>query len=213
MNEGIVFYHNPMSRGRVVHWMLEELGEPYTVRLLSLEKGEHKRPEYLSINPMGKIPAIVHRDTVITEVAAICTYLADAFPKANLAPALDDPARGTYLRWIFFTSGCVEPAMTDRSLSRAVPEKAGMVGYGTYEDTMNALEKAITPGPYILGQRFSAADVFVGSMINWGMMVKSLESRPAFQAYGARLNDRPAARRSAAQDEKLMAELRVQATS
>ena len=119
MMERVTFYHNPMSRGRIAHWMLEESGAPYDVKILSFEKGEHKAPEYLAINPMGKVPAIVHRGTVVTEAAAICAYLADAFPQNDLAPALDDPARGTYYRWLFFGAGCIEPALVDRLFARA----------------------------------------------------------------------------------------------
>ena len=141
---------------------------------------------------MGKVPAIVHRGVVVTECAAICVYLADAYPKAGLAPALDDPQRGTYLRWIFFGAGCVEPALVDKMFDRPPVERKGALGYGSYDDTLNALETAITPGPFILGDRFSAADVYVGSQIQWGMMVKGLEPRPEFQQYAERLAARPA---------------------
>ena len=192
MSERIVFYHHPMSRGRIVHWMLEEAGAPYEVRLLNLEKGEQKNPEYLAINPMGKIPAIVHRGTVVTETAAICAYVADAFPAARLAPVTDDPRRGTYLRWLFFAASCVEYALIDRMFSRPPVERRGALGYGSYEDTSNALEKAITPGPYVLGDWFTAADVYIASIIGWGLMTKSLEERPAFQAYVTRCRERPA---------------------
>ena len=191
----ITFYTNPMSRGRIVHFLLEELGVPYDMKILDFEKGEHKAPAYLKINPMGKVPAIVHRGVVVTECAAICAYLADVYAKAGLAPALDDPQRGTYLRWIFFGAGCVEPALVDKMFDRAPVERKGALGYGSYDDTLNALEAAITPGPYILGDRFSAADVYVGSQIQWGMMVKSLEPRPKFQQYAERLAARPAMQR------------------
>ena len=191
----ITFYTNPMSRGRIVHYLLEELGVPYDMKILDFEKGEHKAPAYLKINPMGKVPAIVHRGVVVTECAAICVYLADVYAKAGLAPALDDPQRGTYLRWIFFGAGCVEPALVDKMFDRPPVERKGARGYGSYGDTLNALEAAITPGPYILGDRFSAADVYVGSQIQWGMMVKSLEPRPKFQQYAERLAARPAMQR------------------
>jgi glutathione S-transferase len=202
MTDEIVFHHNPMSRGRIAHFMLEEVGAPYRVELHSFEKREHKAPSYLAVNPMGKIPAIEHRGVVVTEAAAICAYLADAFPAARLAPALDDPARGTYLRWLFFGAGCVEPALTDR-LARPPVERTGALGYGTYADTVGALEKAITPGPFILGDRFSAADVYIGSQIGWGLMTKSLEPRPIFAAYAARITERPAFKRMTAQVEEL----------
>src|SRR5215471_8917490 len=114
MSDEIVFYSNPMSRGRIVHWMLEEIGAPYRFEVVNLEQGEHKKPAFLAVNPMGKVPALVHRGVVITEAAAMCAYLADAFPQAKLAPPTDSPARGTYYRWLFFGAGCVEPAMIDR---------------------------------------------------------------------------------------------------
>jgi glutathione S-transferase len=207
MSDEIVFHHNPMSRGRIVHFMLEELGVPYRVVLHSFEKREHKSPAYLAINPMGKIPAIEHRGTVVTEAAAICTYLADAFPAARLAPAIDDPSRGTYLRWLFFGAGCIEPALVDRMLQRTPGERPSAVGYGTYGDMLDALEKAVTPGPFILGEKFSAADVYVGSEIGWGLMTKSLDPRPAFTSYMARVTERPAFKRAVAQCEELAKKL------
>jgi glutathione S-transferase len=198
MADNIVFYTNPMSRGRIVHWMLEEVGVPYRTELLSFDKNEHKSPAYLAINPMGKVPAIVHRGVVVTEAAAICAYLADAFPKAGLAPALDDPARGTYLRWMFFGAGCVEPAIIDRMLQRPDASRPMALGYGSYDATLNALEKAVTPGPFVLGDRFSAVDVYLASQIGWGMGTKALEARPAFERYSARCTDRPAFKRFSA---------------
>ena len=195
MADELVFYHNPMSRGRIVHWMLEEVGVPYETKILSFEKREHKSPEYLAINPMGKIPAIVHDGTVVTESAAICAYLADAFPKAGLAPPIGDPARGTYYRWLFFAAGCIEPALVDKMVARPPVEREGTLGYGNYETTVGAIEKAIAPGPWILGERFSAADVYVGSEIGWGLYSKSLEPRPAFQKYVERCAQRPAHKR------------------
>lgn len=188
----ITFYTNPMSRGRIVHWMLEELGVPYEMKILDLEKGEHKQPEYLKINPMGKVPAIVHRGVVITEAAAICTYLTDAYPQAKLAPAADDPQRGTYLRWIFFAAACVEPAIIDKLFARPAVERKSALGYGSYGDTLDALETALKPGPYILGDRFSTADVYVGAQLQWGLMVKALEPRPVFREYVDRIAQRPA---------------------
>jgi glutathione S-transferase len=208
MSDEIVFHHNPMSRGRIVHFMLEEVGAPYRIELRSFEKREHKSPEYLAINPMGKIPAIEHRGTVVTEAAAICAYLADAFPEARLAPALDDPARGTYLRWLFFAAGCLEPALVDRMLDRAPAEHPGRVGYGTFEQTIDVLEGALTPGPFLLGDRFSAADVYVGSEIGFGLRSQSIEPRPVFVATMARLSERPAFKRMVAQNEELVRKLK-----
>ena len=188
----ITFYTNPQSRGRIVHWLLEELGVPYDMNILDFEKGDHKKPEYLKINPMGKVPAVVHRGVVVTEAAAICTYLADAYPEAGLAPALNDPQRGTYLRWLFFGAGCIEPAIVDKLFARPPVERKGAVGYGSYDDTLNALETALTPGPFILGESFSVADVYVGAQVQWGLMVKGLDPRPKFQQYAERIAQRPA---------------------
>ena len=209
MSEEVVVYYNPMSRARIVHWMLEEVGAPYRMELVSFEKGEHKKPAFLAVNPMGKLPAIVHRNTVVTECAAICAYLADAFPAARLAPANGEPARGTYYRWLFFGAGCVDSALIDRMFSRPPPEKTGALGYGSYADTLNALERALTPGPYILGDRFSAADVFIGAQIGFGLMTKSLEPRPVFQSYVAHLSERPAHQRFNEQAEKLLAQMKA----
>jgi glutathione S-transferase len=203
MTDTIVFYTNPMSRGRIVHWMLEEVGQPYRIELLSFEKGEHKSPAYLQVNPMGKVPAIVHRGTVVTEAAAICAYLADAFPQAGLAPRTDEPARGTYLRWLFFGAGCIEGAVVDRMFSRPPPSRPGVLGYGSYDDVIKSLEFALSPGPYILGDRFSAADVYVGAQIGWGIGTKAIDPRPTFQAYLGRITSRPAWQRFQAQADKL----------
>jgi glutathione S-transferase len=195
MSDEIVLYTNPMSRGRIAHWMVEEVGAPYRVELLDFTKREHKAPAYLAVNPMGKVPTLVHRGTVVTEVGAICAYLADAFPAAGLAPAATDPARGTYLRWLFFAATCIEPALIDRMLSREVPDRPSALGYGTYSDTFDTLEKALSPGPNILGERFSAADVYVSAEITWGFMTKSLEPRPVFSDYVRRHTERPAFKR------------------
>jgi glutathione S-transferase len=204
MTDTIAFYHNPQSRGRIAHWMLEEANAPYEIKIVDLDKKEHKSPEFLAINPMGKIPAIVHRGTVVTESAAICAYLADAFPAAGLAPALGDPQRGAYLRWLFFGAGCLEPAIVDRLFERPPPSRPAALGYGNYADTLNTLERALTPGPFVLGDRFSAVDVYVGSAIGWGLMTKGLEPRPTFVEYLGRLNQRPAYQRVTAENERLM---------
>ena len=204
-DDEIVFYTNPMSRGRIARWMLEEVGRPY--RTVVLDFGATmKAPDYLAINPMGKVPAIVWRGVAVTECAAICAWLADACPEAGLAPAFDDPARGTYLRWLFFTAGPVEAAVTAKALDLlAPPDKAGMAGYGSFDQVVDALEQAVTPGPWILGDRFSAADVYVGSQIVWGLQFRTLPEREAFKAYAARLSARPAAVRAREIDDALIA--------
>jgi len=208
MNEEITLYTNPMSRGRIAHWMLEEVGVPYRSELVDFDRGTQKNPEFLKLNPMGKVPTIVHRGVVVTEAAAICAYLADAFPKAGLAPALDDPKRGTYLRWLFFAAACGEPALTDKSSPRTNPPPSRSIGYGSYGDVLNTLEYALAPGPYVLGEQFSAADVYVGSVIGWGLMSGSLEPRPLFREYNQRLAARPAMQRMNAQCQEFAARLR-----
>jgi glutathione S-transferase len=198
------FYYNPHSRAATVHWMLEELGVPYEMHVLRFDKAEHKTPEFLAINPMGKVPTITHGGVVVTESAAICTYLADAFPAAGLAPAIGDPSRGTYLRWLFFSGSCIEPAVADKALGRE-PGKPSMMGYGTFEDTINAAALAVAKGPYVLGEQFSAADVILGSMLMYGMIFKIIPERPEFTAYAERLKTRPALQRAEAKDQEIAA--------
>lgn len=205
-SDEIVFYTNPQSRGRIARWMLEEVGRPY--RTVVLDYGTTmKGPDYLAINPMGKVPAITHRGVTVTEGAAVCTYLADAFPEAGLAPALDDPARGTYLRWMFFAAGPVEAAVTAKALNLLAPaDRAAMAGYGTFDNVVDVLETlAANAGPWLLGDRFSALDVYLGSQIGWGLMFKTLPERDAFKAYAERLFQRPAAIRAREIDDALIA--------
>jgi glutathione S-transferase len=205
MTDEIVFYTNPMSRGRIVRWMLEEVGQPY--RTVVVDYAAMKSPDYLAINPMGKVPAITHRGVVVTECAAICAYLADAFPQAGLAPASSDPLRGPYYRWMFFASGPVEAAVTAKSLGQLPPpEKSAMVGYGSFDQVVDGLEQALDRGPWMLGDQFTAADVYAGSQIAWGLMFKSLPARPVFQAYAERIMARPAAVRAREIDDALIAE-------
>jgi len=208
MSEPLVFYSSPMSRGRIVHWMLEEVGVPYRFEVVNLESQDQKKPGFLAVNPMGKVPAIVHRGTVVTECGAICAYLADAFPAARLAPPVDSPLRGTYYRWLFFGGTCVEAAVIDRMLSRPPASRPGALGYGSYDDTVATLEKALTPGPYILGPQFSAADVYVGSQIGFGMMMKALEPRPAFKDYLDGLQERPAYKRFMEKSDQIAGEMK-----
>ena len=202
MSEEIVFYHNPQSRGAIARWMLEEVEVPYRVEVLRFDRNEQKQPAYLAINPMGKVPSIVHRGVVVTEVAAICTYLADAFPARKLAPALDDPRRGTYLRWLFFAAGCLEPAVSDHMFQRP-PAQPGAIGYGSYEDVLRTVETALARGPFLLGEWFTAADVYLGAQLGWAMMTKAIEPRPVFAAYSERCRARPAAQRAQTKDAAL----------
>jgi len=203
MPDELVFYTNPMSRGRIVRWMLEELGQPYRTELLDFAT-TMKQPAYLAVNPMGKVPALRHGDQVVTEGAAICAYLADAFPEAGLAPPPGDPLRAPYYRWLFFAAGPVEAAATNQALGFVMPEgRERTAGYGSMADVLNALEGAVAGHEYLVGERFSAADVYVGSQIGWGMMFGTLEKRPAFAAYWERISDRPAARRAREIDDAL----------
>ena len=198
----LTFYTNPMSRGRIVRWMLEEVGEPYRTEIVQF--GAAKAPEFLAINPMGKVPTIVHRQTVVTEGAAICAYLADAFPGAGLAPATAE--RGAYYRWMFFAAGPVEAAVTDKMLGVEIPAgREVSVGYGSFAKVLDVLEAAVSKSDYAAGDRFTAADVYFGSQIGWGMQFGSIERRPAFEAYWARISQRPAAVRAREIDDGLIA--------
>jgi glutathione S-transferase len=200
----LVLYTHPMSRGRIARWMLEEVGRPYRTEVLEYGTSM-KAPAYLAINPMGKVPAVRHGDAVVTEAAAICAYLADAFPEAKLAPAPQSPERATYYRWLFFAAGPVEAAVVNKALGVAVPpERKPMVGYGSLEEVLDALEGALSRGDYILGESFSAADVYVGAQLGWGMMFGTIDKRPTFEGYSARLSARPAAQRAKTLDDALM---------
>ena len=203
MADELVFYTNPMTRGRIARWMLEEVGQPYRTEVL--EYGTTmKSPGYLAINPMGKVPALRHGEVVVTEAAAICAYLADAFPQAGLAPPPGDKARAPYYRWLFYAAGPVEAAVTNKAMGfELAPGRERMAGYGTYSDVMNALELAVGQGDYIAGGRFSAADLYVGSQLGWGLMFGTIEKRPAFESYVARLRERPAAIRASQIDDAL----------
>jgi glutathione S-transferase len=204
MADELVFYTHPMSRGRIVRWMLEEVGRPYRTELLDYGT-TMKAPAYLAVNPMGKVPAILHGDTVVTEAAAICAYLADVFPEAGLAPAPGDRRRGPYYRWMFFAAGPVEAALSNKAFGFEVPaDRRGMIGYGSVDDVLNALEHAVSQSEYVAGDRFTAADVYVGSQIGWGMAFGTMEKRPAFERYWQRIGNRPAAVRAREIDDALV---------
>ena len=199
MTDEIVFYHNPQSRSQMVRWMIEEAGAPHRVVPIDFAKNEHKAPAFLALNPMGKLPTIEHRGTVVTETAAIIAYLADTFPQAGLAPAPGEPARGAYYRWLFFGAGCFEPALIDKMMKRPEVGRKAAVGWGSYDDVVATLKKALAGGPYLLGETFSAADVYLGSEIRWAMMfgAPGLKGEKVFDDYVARLSARPAAQRTA----------------
>jgi glutathione S-transferase len=202
----ITLYHASPSRSSIVLWMLEEIGQPYDIKLVTLSKGENMKPEYLAINPMGKVPALKHGDTVITEVAAICTYLADEFSDKKLNVPVGTPRRGEYLKWLFFGPGCLEPAVIDRAAPRKEEARRAMLGYGDFDTTMNVIAKAVEKGPWLMGEQFTAADVVIGSQIRWGMIFKMLPERKEFSDYAARIAARPAAQRAAEKDKELSAQ-------
>jgi glutathione S-transferase len=205
MADELVFYTHPQSRGRIVRWMLEEIGQPYRTELLDYDT-TMKAPAFLAINPMGKVPAIRHGDTVVTEAAAICAYLADAFPEARLAPPPGDRQRGPYYRWLFFVAGPLEAAWTNKAMGFVVPpERERMAGYGRFETVIDVLEGAVSQAEHLVGDAFTAADVYVGSGIGFGMQFGMIEKRPAFERYWQRLGARPAAQRAREIDDGLAA--------
>ena len=207
MGEELIFYGAPQSRAVIVHWMLEELGVPFEMRALDLKKEEQKQPAYRAVNPMGKVPAIVHNGVAIAEAAAICCYLADAFPQAGRAPAIGDPLRGPYLKWLFFGPSCLEPAVTDRMFKRPEVNKTAL-GWGGYDAAVgHVADAAGAASPWLLGGRFTAADVVIGSGVIWGLMTGGLDKRPEFTSYAGRLRERPALARVFAKDAELAAKM------
>lgn len=200
MAEELVFYTHPQSRGRMVRWMLEEVGQPYRTELLDYAT-TMKAPAYRAINPMGKVPALKHGDAVVTEVAAICAYLADTFPEAGLAPPPGSPLRAPYYRWLFFAAGPIEAAGTNKAMGFVVPpERERMMGYGNFALAMSTLEGAVSQADYLVGNKFTAADVYVGCQIGFGMQFGMYEKRPAFEAYWSRLTARPGWQRASKLD-------------
>ena len=201
----LTLYHAAPSRSSIVRWMLEEVGEPYDIHLLSLTKGETRAPDYLAVNPMGKVPALRHGDVIVTEAAAICTYLADEFPGAGLNVPIGDPRRGIYLKWLFFGPSCLELAVIDRAAPRKEEARREMLGYGDFDTLMNVLAKAVSAARYLMGDQFTAADVVIGSGLRWAMMFKLIPERPEFVSYVGRLEQRPALQRATAKDKELAA--------
>lgn len=198
----LILYTNPMSRGRIARWALEEVGAHYEVRVMNYADSM-KSDDYLSINPMGKVPAIAHKGKIVTECAAICAYLGDAFPDAGLAPALAD--RADYYRWLFFAAGPVEHAVTNNSAGFVPQADQGrMFGYGNYDQTIDVLEHAVSRYDYVAGDAFTMADVYVGAQVIWGNQFGSIPKRDAFAAYAARLTSRDAYQRANELDDALM---------
>ena len=202
----LTLYTNPQSRGRITRWMLEEVGQPYEVVTLAYGSGL-KSPTYLALNPMGKVPALRHGEVIVTETAAICAFLADAFPTAGLAPPPASPLRGAYYRWLFFAAGPLEAALSNKALGFVVPpEREVMMGYGRYDTAIDTLEGAVkAASPFLLGTQFSAADVYVGSHVLFGLQFGTLDKRPAFVDYAARLSARAAYQRANNLDNAMMA--------
>lgn len=202
----LVFYTNPMSRGRIIRWMLEEVGQPYETRVLHWETGEAKAADYLAINPMGKVPAIVHEGVVVTECAAICAYLADAFPQAGLAPPAHSRLRGPYYRWLFFGAGPIEQAVAAKMVNlEPTIEQRSSLGFGSMGDVLSAVEGAIKDRTYLVGDSFTAADLYLASHLSWGMNFGTIEKRPAFESYVEPHLQRPAALRADEIDNALLA--------
>ena len=211
MADELIFYTNPMSRGQIARWMLEEVGAPYEPRILDYGT-TMKDDAYLAVNPMGKVPAVVHKGKVVTECAAICAYLADAFPTAGLAPDAAD--RADYYRWLFFTSGPVEQAITAKHFGvEPDADQQRMAGFGSLPAALDALETAVAGKSFVAGDRFSAADVYVGSQIDWGLQFGTIPSRPAFEDYVAPLRERPAYKRAKDIDNALIAEMQAAGTA
>lgn len=205
----IDFYTNPMSRGQIARWALHEAGAEYEQHLLDYGT-TMKAPEYLAINPMGKVPAIVHDGKVVTECAAICAYLADAFPEAGLQPTHKE--RADYYRWLFFAAGPLESAVTNRHMKwEPTDEQKMMAGYGSYDHAVAALEGALSGRDYVCGSRFTAVDIYVGSQVDWGLQFGSLPTNPTFEAYAGRLREREAYKAAKEIDSALIAEMQAAA--
>lgn len=201
----LTLYTHPMSRGRMAHWMLEELGEAFRTVYLDYAT-TMKAPDYLELNPMGKVPVLVHDGHVVTECAAIITYLADAFPAAGLMPK----DRAAFYRWMFFGAGPFESAVTNKALGVVVPpEKSGFVGYGSFERILDTLDATLSVRDFLAGDEFSAVDLYVGSQIGYGLLFGSLPARPAFKAYWDRIKDRPARVTAAARDDAELARIKA----
>ena len=204
MSTSLTFYTNPMSRGRIIRWMLEELGVSYETEIIAFGP-EMKLAPYIDINPMGKVPAIKHGEVVVTECAAICAYLADAFPAAGLAPALSD--RGAYYRWLFFAAGPLESAVLNRSMGwEAQEDQAQTTGYGTFDIVRDVLIKAVSSTPFIAGDTFTAADVYVGSQVGWGLQFNTIPTSPELESYRDRVYAREAYLRAVEIDDALLAD-------
>ena len=200
----ITLFHSPHTRSAGALILLEELGMPYDLKVLDMKRGEQREPAYLAINPMGKVPAVLHGDALVTEQPAVFMYLADLFPEAGLAPAIGDPLRGPYLRWLVYYGSCFEPALIDRAMKRE-PAAPSTSPYGDYDTMLKTLTDQLAKGPYLLGDRFSAADVLWGTALTWTTMFKLVPELPVITDYMARVNARPAVVRARQKDAELAA--------
>ena len=190
-------YWCPQTRSFRGLWLMEEAGRPYERVLIDIRKGDQNKPEFRAINPMGKVPALVDGEAKVAESAALCAYVAERCPEAKLAPPVGDPARGRYLHWLFFAAGCIEPAYTQKFTKLALAESTA--GWGSFDRVVDVLEQAVQPGPWLLGENFSAADIMVGADLHFGMtLLKIVPPRPAFTAYVGRCSERPAFKRAVA---------------
>ena len=203
-NRKVTLYHSPNTRSSGSLTLLEELGAPYELHVLNMKAGEQRQPAYLAINPMGKVPALRHGDALITEQVAIFLYLADLFPEAGLAPPIRDPLRGPYLRWMVFYAACFEPAVIDRSTQKD-PAPLSMSPYADFDTMFKTLTGQLAKGPYLLGERFSAADVLWGGALTWTTMFKLVPELPVITSYVQRADARPAVARVKAKDAELAA--------
>jgi len=201
----ITLFHSPQSRSSGALTLLEELGAPYKLHVLNMKAGEQRRPEYLAVNPLGKVPAILHRGELVTEQVAIFIYLADLFPDAGFAPAIGDAQRGSYLRWLVYYASCYEPALVDRAMQRE-PAPHATSPYGTFDTMLETVVSQIRDKPYLLGEKISAADILWGNALNWGVMFKLVPEDKAVTDYVARIVQRPAAIKVASMDSELAAE-------
>jgi glutathione S-transferase len=204
-SDTIVFFHAPNTRSSGVRLLLEELGAPHELRPVNMKAGEQRKAEFLAVNPMGKVPAIMHRGALVTEQGAIFLYLADLFPAAGLTPALDDPLRGPYLRWMVYYGSSFEPAVIDRALKREAGPPS-MLPYGDYDTMLKTLTDQLAKGPYLLGTRMTAADVLWGTALTWTVMFKIVPELPVIMDYVKRMGARPAVAKVKALDAKLAAE-------
>ncbi len=205
MPDRITFYYSPQTRARSVMVLLDELSAPHDLHVLNMKAGEQRQPEFLGINPLGKVPAIRHGDAVITEQVAIHIYLGDLFPEAGLTPAIDDPLRGPYLRWLVHYAACFEPAVVDKFMKRE-PAPESQSPYGTYDQVVDLLRAQLAKGPYMLGDRFTVADVLWGTALYWTLQFGIVPDYPEFEDYAARMSERPAFKRAMERDAEIAAE-------